>query len=319
VLPSAPVRSFATKPRSKKSGSASASKSPSRGKRRSSSGKRARSASGTRYSRKAASSAGARKRRSASAKEAREAEAEKKERARERKAEQRERRDAKEAEKKERRRARKEDLRARRHAREAEDADRRKERRALKVERNREKRELTKEKERAARVKEKQRAFRRRREPGSPGMPRVPMAFFVKEKWATASGDTAPERMKNLAHEWKALSEEQKKPYIEKSLADKERFKREFMAWRNENPERPSRPLSAYMLWSIKERPKLLEEQPALKGGGQKTIAEIGQLMGQRWKQLSEADKQPFIQEAQSRSSRYQAEVEKWKLNMQSP
>lgn len=56
---------------------------------------------------------------------------------------------------------------------------------------------------------------------------------------------------------------------------------------------RIKRPMNAFMVFSHIERKKIIEFQPDIHN------AEISKNLGKKWKQLSEADKQPYIQEAE--------------------
>jgi hypothetical protein len=238
-----------------------------------------------------------------------EREAEKKEAQRERKRERREKQLAEEKEKKERKRERKAEQRERRLEKEEEAKQRRAERRALKRERNAQKREELKLKDRARRVKEKERAKGRRREPGSPPMPRNPISFFMKEKLHSAAGNTMPEKMKAVSAQWKAMSEAEKKPYMDKSEKDKERYAKEFAEWRAQNPEPPKRPLSSYMYFAQEQR-KSNPEVKDLKGAD--GIRKAGQLLGSQWKALSADQKKQYEALAQNDRERYYKAKEQW-------
>ena len=68
------------------------------------------------------------------------------------------------------------------------------------------------------------------------------------------------------------------------------------------------RPMNAFILWSQIERRKILSGETSYYGGDGNAVnggasihnAEISKMLGKRWKtELTEADRQPFIREAE--------------------
>ncbi|CAD5205632.1 unnamed protein product [Bursaphelenchus okinawaensis] len=67
------------------------------------------------------------------------------------------------------------------------------------------------------------------------------------------------------------------------------------------------RPMNAFMVWSQAERRKICEHQPDMHN------AEISKQLGTRWKQLSEEEKRPFIEEAERLRQLHQKEYPDYK------
>lgn len=65
--------------------------------------------------------------------------------------------------------------------------------------------------------------------------------------------------------------------------------------------------MNAFMVWSQIERRKICEVQPDMHN------AEISKKLGKRWKQLSEEDRQPFIEEAERLRQLHQKEYPDYK------
>ncbi|KAJ2518120.1 Non-histone chromosomal protein 6 [Coemansia sp. RSA 2049] len=68
------------------------------------------------------------------------------------------------------------------------------------------------------------------------------------------------------------------------------------------NPNAPKRALSAYMFFSQANRATVREQNPTVSFGY------IGKILGEQWKGLSEADKQPYVKMSDADKLRYEAE-----------
>ena len=68
------------------------------------------------------------------------------------------------------------------------------------------------------------------------------------------------------------------------------------------DPNAPKRGKSAFMFFSIAERPKLVKEKPGLPFG------EYGKLLGASWREMSDEDKAPYQEQAVEDKERYQRE-----------
>lgn len=67
------------------------------------------------------------------------------------------------------------------------------------------------------------------------------------------------------------------------------------------------RPMNAFMVWSQIERRKIMEQSPDMHN------AEISKRLGKRWKQLKDADKIPFIREAERLRLKHMADYPDYK------
>ncbi|KAI7869315.1 high mobility group box domain-containing protein [Spinellus fusiger] len=68
------------------------------------------------------------------------------------------------------------------------------------------------------------------------------------------------------------------------------------------DPAAPKRGLSAYMFFSQDQRQVVKEENPEA-GFGQ-----IGKILGDKWKKMSDAEKKPYIEKAEIDKKRYESE-----------
>lgn len=73
------------------------------------------------------------------------------------------------------------------------------------------------------------------------------------------------------------------------------------------NPNRIKRPMNAFMVWSQMERRKICEVQPDMHN------AEISKKLGKKWKQLTEAERQPFREEAERLRQLHQLQYPNYK------
>lgn len=69
------------------------------------------------------------------------------------------------------------------------------------------------------------------------------------------------------------------------------------------DPAAPKKPLSAFMFFSKRNRAEMKEQNPQLSFG------QLGQLMGQKWKELTDAEKKPYEALNEKDKIRYQNEM----------
>jgi len=146
---------------------------------------------------------------------------------------------------------------------------------------------------------------------------------------------TVPEMGKALGEKWKTLTAEEKEPYEEKAKEDKVRYekaKAEYDAAnptpmdedssdddaplkkqkkakkkKKKDPNAPKKNMTAFLIFSNAERPKVMEEN---KEAG---VAGWGKILGEKWKALSEEEKEPWQEKAKEDKARYEEEMEKYK------
>jgi len=71
---------------------------------------------------------------------------------------------------------------------------------------------------------------------------------------------------------------------------------------KKKDPNAPKRGLSAYMFFANEQREKVREDNPGIKFG------EVGKLLGEKWKALSEKQRTPYEAKAAADKKRYEEE-----------
>lgn len=115
-----------------------------------------------------------------------------------------------------------------------------------------------------------------------------------------------------VAEAWKNLSADDKRPYEEKSAAEKERLASEHGEAGSEKSsgktakgsksvkeEKKKRPRTAYVLFSMEQRGAIVEKNAGADFGT------IGKLVAEAWKSLPEAEKQTFKKRAADERSQF--------------
>merc|ERR1712113_72885 len=75
------------------------------------------------------------------------------------------------------------------------------------------------------------------------------------------------------------------------------------------DPNKPKKPQTAFLLFLNKNRISFNEE------AGTKNPGEIGKLASEKWKALSDEDKEPFVKEADTAKAAYDVEMKKYNEN----
>lgn len=86
-----------------------------------------------------------------------------------------------------------------------------------------------------------------------------------------------------------------------KAKVDKSK-KRDGRRKRTKDENAPKRALSAYMFFANSNRDQVREDNPGISFG------EVGRILGQKWKELSDADKAPYEAKAAVDKKRYEDE-----------
>jgi len=71
---------------------------------------------------------------------------------------------------------------------------------------------------------------------------------------------------------------------------------------KGKDPNAPKRGLSAYMFFANDNRDKVREDNPGIKFG------EVGKMLGEKWKELTTKDKEPYDKKAKEDKERYERE-----------
>jgi len=144
-----------------------------------------------------------------------------------------------------------------------------------------------------------------------------------KEKAKKSGSDEEPQEEKEEEEEPKEEEEEEadeeesekkskkrKKPAKTKGKAakkGKKEGKKERKPRKKKDPNAPKRPKSAWMYFGEEMRPKIKVEHPGVQ---QK---EILQLLGEKWKELTDEEKEPYQKKAKKDKNRYETEKANYK------
>jgi len=134
------------------------------------------------------------------------------------------------------------------------------------------------------------------------------------------------EYAKIIGAEWRAMTEEDKKPYDKMAAEDKARYKRELEKYtppegysatgigpekktkkrRKKDPNAPKRATTAFMFYSNQRRPVLRAKNPEWAFG------KFGQVIGAEWKKMTDKEKAEYVALSEKDKIRYKAEKEKY-------
>src|ERR1700679_2025410 len=104
------------------------------------------------------------------------------------------------------------------------------------------------------------------------------------------------------------MSEEDKKPFLETAGRDRERYKREMAVFKPaRDANKPKRPGTAFMLFMGDFRKEMAGKEPE---GGVAALAKLG---GERWRNMTEDDKKPYVEQQNVEKIRYEANMEDYR------
>ena len=168
-------------------------------------------------------------------------------------------------------------------------------------------------------------AKRKKKDPNAPKRATSSYFFFasdVREEVKAANpGASITDISKLIGERWKAMSEDDKKPYTDKAEADKARYAREMADYvppedasddedtprkakrAKKDPNAPKRATSSYFFFAGEIRSELRETHPDA------SMPEISKMIGERWKAMSEDDKKPYNDKAEADKARYAREM----------
>jgi len=171
---------------------------------------------------------------------------------------------------------------------------RRKEKEKQQKEKEREKKKALVSKETAKKEVQKQKQQKLKEEKEArPKRSKAAVAYFISDQFPkTNSKLTSAERFKEIIEKWKGLSEVEKRPFVEQSKKDRERYVKQKEDYQKNKPKRP---LNAYLLFFQSVRPDLVKKNPG------DSIVDTAKKIGIMWKSLPLQQKEKF--EAQAKSS----------------
>mmetsp|Transcript_53254 Transcript_53254/g.159444 ORF Transcript_53254/g.159444 Transcript_53254/m.159444 type:complete len:425 (+) Transcript_53254:138-1412(+) len=141
--------------------------------------------------------------------------------------------------------------------------------------------------------------------------------FYLKMEDMKKSGVKVTNNSTHIAEMWKNLPDLERKKWDEIAKKDKVRFMAEKALYtgpwqvpskrKKKDPSAPKRPMSAFLFFSQGKRQELKEQNPDLKN------TEISTRLGEMWKQLSDEDRQPFIDTEAREREKYKKEMAAWR------
>jgi ABC-type transporter MlaC component len=120
------------------------------------------------------------------------------------------------------------------------------------------------------------------------------------------------EMAKKCGEEWKQQSEKSKKPFVEAAKKSRKAYLKALEKYKKqqEKTKPPKRPLSAFFLFMQKTRPVVKERMPNA------PVQEISKEMGSIWRNMSDDEKKPFLDDNATLKANYAGERARWEKKM---
>lgn len=104
------------------------------------------------------------------------------------------------------------------------------------------------------------------------------------------------------------MQEEDKKPFLDVAAKDRDRYKREMAVFKPaRDANKPKRPGTAFMLFMGDFRKEMAGKEPE---GGVAALAKLG---GERWRNMTEEDKRPYVERQNEEKQRYEVAMEEYR------
>ena len=188
---------------------------------------------------------------------------------------------------------------------------------------------------------------RKKKDPNAPKKALTAFIFFSNDKRAEVTAELkaanpdikgVAEVGKKLGEMWKLLSDDDKEPYNKQAEADKERYAKEMENYTppeddaeeeppakkgkagvkkaKKDPNAPKKNLTAFFFFSSAKRAEVTAELKAV-NPDMKGVAEVGKKLGEMWKALSDAEKEPYNAQAVADKERYETEMAAYKVKLE--
>jgi len=118
---------------------------------------------------------------------------------------------------------------------------------------------------------------------------------------------------KKCSGRWKTMTSKEKGVFEDKAKQDKVRYDNEMQHYgggkgkKKKDPNAPKRPPSGFFIFCGDHRPKIKAQHPSF------GIGDVAKKLGEQWNNLSDANKQPYLQRANKLKDKYQKDVADYK------